>query len=461
MELSISSTLPWLIAVLAIIGGITFFKSAYYPVSQQPDFKESESGRGTRAARDLVKPEPQLKPKLEADLHAKRQHDTDPKLQPKHKIFLSHSGAQKDFVEQLCEDLERFHHFPFFDKREDSLPKGERFPELIFQAAKQCRVAVVVVSEEFLTRTKWPMLELDAFVKAKKERNGYPRILPLFFKLSRAQCRESARRELWLEVWRGWARHDSKIVVEDWVNALNIFGPINGLEYKLEGEVSYRKAARSAIIRLVPPELQFDTTSYQGSDRFCKLIVDKLHEVEASTEYGVRVVGVYGVGGLGKTSVCKALYNSQYAEYDGRVCLVELGGLSPEELQKQVLRELTQLNPELEKDLRGDKVVRLLKERVHKHKVFLAIDNVWDSSVSRDAALTFLQAGFHCDSMVLVTARTRDILVRLDIDENHCIEMPELDKEEATKLFLHHALPYCSQVEGSQREVVEQCVERC
>ncbi|KAG0556588.1 hypothetical protein KC19_11G065200 [Ceratodon purpureus] len=460
MESLISTALPWLFAVLAVIGGIALFKSAYNADSQQP-VKASENGRGTRAASISPKRNPQQEPELEADLHAERQHDPDPKLQPKHKIFLSHSGAQKDFVEQLCEDLERFHRFPFFDKREDSLPKGERFPDLIFQAAKQCRVAVVVVSEEFFTRTKWPMLELDAFVKAQKERNGYPRILPLFFKLSRAQCRESARRELGLEVWRGWARHDSKIVVEDWVNALDVFGPINGLEYRSEGEVSYRRAARSAIIRLVPPELQFDTTSYQGSERFCKLIVDKLHEVEASTEYGVRVVGVYGVGGLGKTSVCKALYNSQYAECDGKVCLVELGGLSPEELQKQVLRELTQLNPELEKDLRGDKVVRLLKERLHKHKVFLAIGNVWDSSVSRDTGLTFLQAGFHCDSMVLVTARTRDILVRLGIDENHCMEMPELDKEEATKLFLHHALPYYSQLEGPQRDVVEQCVERC
>ena len=99
---------------------------------------------------------------------------------------------------------------------------------------------------------------------------------------------------------------------------------------------------------------------------------------------------------------------------------------------------------------------------MHKHKVFLAIDNVWDTLVSRDAARTFLQAGFHCDSMVVVTARTKDILVRLDIDDNHCIEMPELDKEEATKLFLHHALPNCSpSLECPQLAVVEQCVERC
>lgn len=36
-----------------------------------------------------------------------------------HNIFLSHSGAQKNFVEQLCEDLQRAKQSPFFDK---SLP---------------------------------------------------------------------------------------------------------------------------------------------------------------------------------------------------------------------------------------------------------------------------------------------------------------------------------------------------
>ena len=37
-------------------------------------------------------------------------------LEPKHKVFLSHSGAQKDFVEQLCVDLQRLDRYPFIDK---------------------------------------------------------------------------------------------------------------------------------------------------------------------------------------------------------------------------------------------------------------------------------------------------------------------------------------------------------
>jgi len=42
----------------------------------------------------------------------------------KHNVFLSHSGVQKNFVEQLCVDLQRAQQSPFFDKH---LPRGEAF----------------------------------------------------------------------------------------------------------------------------------------------------------------------------------------------------------------------------------------------------------------------------------------------------------------------------------------------
>ena len=83
-------------------------------------------------------------------------------------MFLSHSGAQKDFVEQLCVDLQRWDRYPFFDKLRSSLPIGERFPKRIFDAIEQCPVGVVVLSEEFFM-SKWPMLELHAMVKKHKE----------------------------------------------------------------------------------------------------------------------------------------------------------------------------------------------------------------------------------------------------------------------------------------------------
>ena len=73
----------------------------------------------------------------------------DPILLPNHKIFLSHFVAQKDFTEELCRDLEKCYHFPFFDRRKFSLPKGEKFLELILKATQKCQMAVMVVLEEY------------------------------------------------------------------------------------------------------------------------------------------------------------------------------------------------------------------------------------------------------------------------------------------------------------------------
>jgi len=60
----------------------------------------------------------------------------DPILESKHKIFWSHSGVQKDFVEHLCKALEDRCHYPFFDRCLDTLPKGKEFLGLIVKVAQ-------------------------------------------------------------------------------------------------------------------------------------------------------------------------------------------------------------------------------------------------------------------------------------------------------------------------------------
>lgn len=108
--------------------------------------------------------------------------DEEPPLWPKHKIFLSHSGVQKGFTDRLCEALERVNHSPFFDTRSDSLRKGKPFYPPLMTAAQTCRVAVLVLSEEFFTASKWPIMEVNEFVKTQKSDEPVW-ILPLYFQI--------------------------------------------------------------------------------------------------------------------------------------------------------------------------------------------------------------------------------------------------------------------------------------
>lgn len=74
---------------------------------------------------------------------------------------------------------------------------------------------------------------------------------------------------------------------------------------------------------------------------------------------------------------------------------------------------------------------------------FLALDNVKDNLKSIEAAQRFLKACYGSGSVVFVTARSLDVLKKLNLDESQCLEIPELEEGEARSLFLHSANWHC------------------
>jgi hypothetical protein len=196
-----------------------------------------------------------------------------PKLNAKHKIFLCHSGAQKEFVRELCLDLERLNHFPFFDQNSDSLPKGEKFPPLIFEAARQCLLAVVVLSVTFLT-SKWPMIELCEFVKAQKNDNPRLRLLPLFFELSPADINEEAAQNHWTKEWtKFFSEANLSSGLQEWSESLSALRATNGLDFhQYEGSVvAYKEAIIEEICTMLPPPELFEMSEIVGGNRLCKV----------------------------------------------------------------------------------------------------------------------------------------------------------------------------------------------
>lgn len=163
--------------------------------------------------------------------------------------------------------------FPFFDQSSHSLPKGKTFAPLILEAAKQCHVAVIVLSEEFLT-SKWPMIELAAFHDAKQEGNQQLTMLPLFFKISVHDLDDLAIENRWVPRWRELASTDKRIDPKKWTAVVKALRGVNGLVYDNYGnrEVAYRSAVTKEIFRLSPPDLDFGTSeTVVGCDRLCKV----------------------------------------------------------------------------------------------------------------------------------------------------------------------------------------------
>lgn len=78
--------------------------------------------------------------------------------------------------------------------------------------------------------------------------------------------------------------------------------------------------------------------------------MQKLKDVKPSHEYGVRVMGLYGMGGIGKTTISRLVCNQMSRYFDGKSCHVELGTMNLVELRKKVLQELTDINPTILSD---------------------------------------------------------------------------------------------------------------
>ena len=201
----------------------------------------------------------------------------DVALQPKHKVFLSHSGFQKGFVEHLCVELEGCYRFPFFDKRRESLPVGEDFPRHIFDAIRQCDVGVVILSDEFIT-SKWPMMELVAMHErvldeVEKGKSKF-KVIPVFFRTSTKNLDDHDKCSGWFSCWQELAKENPKRVqVGKWEAALKYLLKSNGVVYEGFGEVKLVKEIVDEICKVVPPEIKMEDSHIQGRSRICNVSV--------------------------------------------------------------------------------------------------------------------------------------------------------------------------------------------
>ena len=152
----------------------------------------------------------------------------------------------------------------------------------------------------------------------------------------------------------------------------------------------------------------------------------------------VHMVGIWGIGGIGKTTIAKAIYNQLQRKFEGSCFLEDVREIAKKpngliDLQELILSSVHVNDNRKIKHV--DQGTMVIKERAWCKRVLVVLDDV-DHRDQLEKLVT-RRGYFQPGSIIIITTRDKSMLKLYEMDE---IYMPqELDHHESIKLLSWHA----------------------
>nr|KYP58913.1 TMV resistance protein N [Cajanus cajan] len=341
----------------------------------------------------------------------------------KHDVFISFRGedTRKSFTSHLYAAFQHNKIQTFIDYK---LPKGGEISPIILKAIEHSNLSVVVLSKHYASST-WCLRELAKIIEHKK-RGGHI-VIPVFFKVDPSHVRkQTGTYGKAFEKYERDGKH-SMAMLQKWKAALTEVANLVGwnmrnyrTEYELIEEIV--KVVMQKLNHIYPTEVK---ERLVGIDQNLAPI-ESLLKIRSKE---VRIIGIWGMGGLGKTTIANALFAKLSSQYEGSCFLTNVR----EEFDKRGLGYLRdKLFSEVLEDVnlhistprvRSTFVMRRLRQK----KVLIVLDDV-----DNPKKLEYLAAQHDClgsGSRVIVTTRDKHVLSK-GVDEIY----------EVKGLSLHHAV---------------------
>ena len=143
----------------------------------------------------------------------------------------------------------------------------------------------------------------------------------------------------------------------------------------------------------------------------------------------VRVIGIWGMGGIGKTTIAEEIFNQIYSEYEGCCLLKNVS-------EKLKRHRMESIGEKLFSELLNESVKKLssdVKRRIGRMKVLIVLDDVKDEDQLEMLFGTL--DWFRSDSRIIVTSRDKQVLVNNGVDNDYLFEVGKLESSDALALF--------------------------
>ncbi|KAG2329604.1 hypothetical protein Bca52824_000784 [Brassica carinata] len=344
--------------------------------------------------------------------------------------FLSFRGTdvRKKFISHLNDALTEEGITTFHDDRD--LERGNPILKGLEEAMNQSRFAIVVVSEDYAT-SQWCLRELSFMVKLAETKRF--NLIPIFYEIdpstlkSRTGCFNKAFEE-----------HEQRFdadTVSEWRKALAIVGNISGWDSKTRRDDSklIQEVVRDLCESLYS-EPSDETSEFVGMT-FHKKRIESLLSMDGD-DNDVKMVGVWGMGGRGKTTIAKCVYESLSSHFPSR-CF--LGNVKDDfqkhgessYLRKQIMSEIFPKSPLNARCVSPE----AMKRRLRGKKVLLILDDVDDIQQLQELAGDC--EWFGPGSRIIITTRDKRVLDEHSV--KHIYEVKPLRTTQALQLVSKHA----------------------
>ncbi|XP_030936174.1 TMV resistance protein N-like [Quercus lobata] len=348
----------------------------------------------------------------------------------KHDVFISFRGedTRKKFTDHLYAGLEQKGISTFRD--DENLERGTHIGPGLFKAIEESMFAVVILSSEYAS-SRWCLIELAKIIDCMK--NTGLIVLPVFHYVDPSDVRN--QREIYAEAFKKHEEHFKDSNEEDvymWKVALTKVANISGWDLRDRHE--------SKVIQEI-----VGTISSELNRRFSKTISKDLVGIDSRAEEmldyylceglgGVRFVGIWGMGGIGKTTLAQEIYRRISSNFETSSFIANVREETQNQglvsLQKQLLSEiLVQSKIRISNVREG---INVIGNRLRDKKVLIVLDDV--DQEEQLEALAGKHDWFGLGSRIILTSRDRHLLRRrCGVDDIYAIR--GLSDYEALLLF--------------------------
>ncbi|XLR24760.1 hypothetical protein S83_052660 [Arachis hypogaea] len=319
---------------------------------------------------------------------------------------------------------------------DEELQRGDEITPSLLKAIEESRIAIIVLSPNYAS-SSFCLDELVHILHCIKGNNRL--VLPVFYEADPSDVRHQRN-----SFGEAMAKHEEKFKsdlnkVHKWKQALHQVANLSGYHFK-HGDGYEHKFIRNIVeeisrkIRRLP---LFVARFPVGLDSLDSRVSKVISLLRMNSSDQVHMVGIHGVGGIGKTALACAVHNLIVDHFDGTCFLANVRENSKRHglayLQNILLSEI--LGKEEIKIVSVQQGTTQIQRRLCQKKVLLILDDVDDHKQLQ--AMAGKPNWFGLGSRVIITTRDTHLLKYHGVENTH--EVEGLNEAESSQLLVKHA----------------------